>query len=43
MVKKEALFDHIMVQGLNKEYIFDNDIDKKEYIKIMKNTNIIYL
>lgn len=34
----KASFFHIMVQGLNKEYIFGDNIDKKEYVKIMKDT-----
>lgn len=28
-------FFHIMVQGLNKEYIFKNDVDKNMYLKYM--------
>ena len=28
-------FFHIMVQGLNKEYIFNSNIDKDKYLKIM--------
>ena len=38
----ESSFFHIMVQGLNKEYIFNVDIDKKEYLKIMKNVEMQY-
>lgn len=32
-----ASFFHIMIQGLNKEYIFNNDIDKRKYLYILKN------
>lgn len=38
----EASFFHIMVQGLNKEYIFNSNIDKKEYLRIIQNTKIQY-
>lgn len=32
----KSSFFHIMVQGLNKEYIYKFDNDKEEYLKIMK-------
>lgn len=38
----KSSFFHVMVQGINKEYIFNTDIDKKEYLKIMKNTETQY-
>lgn len=38
----EASFFHIMVQGINKEYIFNSNIDKKKYLEIMQNTKIQY-
>lgn len=38
----ESSFFHIMVQGLNKEYIFNSNIDKKEYLRIIQNTKIQY-
>lgn len=38
----EASFFHIMVQGLNKEYIFDSDMDKKEYLRIIQSTKTQY-
>ena len=31
-----GLFHHIMSQGINKEYIFDNDKLKKMYIDLIK-------
>ena len=31
-------FFHIMIQGINKEFIFHDENDKKKYIKIMKDT-----
>ena len=31
-------FFHIMVQGINKEYVFNNNKDKEKYLKIMKDT-----
>lgn len=31
-------FFHIMVQGINKEYIFDSEEDIKKYMKIMEQT-----
>ena len=33
----ETSFFHIMVQGINKEYIFKYENDKRKYIKILKN------
>lgn len=32
-------FFHIMVQGINKSYIFQTEAQKKEYIKLMKECN----
>ena len=31
-------FFHIMIQGINKEYIFKEEKDIKKYIKIIKET-----
>ena len=31
-------FFHIMVQGINKEYIFNSQDNKKKYIKILQET-----
>lgn len=31
----KTYYFHVMTQGINKEYIFNNDIDTKYYIKIM--------
>lgn len=43
----EATFFHIMVQGLNKEFIFNKDEDKKQYLKfvnkIKKEVNIMII
>lgn len=38
----KASFFHIMVQGLNKEYIFNSNIDKNEYLKIIQKNKIQY-
>ncbi len=35
----KAGFFHIMVQGINKSYIFQTEMQKKEYIKLMKECN----
>lgn len=35
----KAGFFHIMVQGINKYYIFQTEMQKKEYIKLMKECN----
>ena len=32
----KSSFFHIMVQGINKQYIYNNDNDKEEYLKIVK-------
>ena len=32
----DASFFHVMVQGHNKEYIFEKDKNKKKYLKLMK-------
>ena len=32
----ESSFIHIIVQGINKEYIFQNDLLKEAYINILK-------
>lgn len=32
----KSSFFHIMVQGINKEYIYNSDNDKEEYLKIIK-------
>lgn len=40
-IRKENMntsFFHIMVQGINKEYIFDSIKDRNQYLKIMKET-----
>lgn len=34
-----AIFFHNMVQGLNREYIFENDKDKEQYLKFMNYVN----
>lgn len=31
-------FFHVMTQGVNKEYIFNSKLDKRIYLKILKNT-----
>ena len=39
-------FYHIMVQGINKEYIFNKDEDKRQYLKFInkvKGKNDIYI
>ena len=39
---KNSSFFHIMVQGINKEYIFETRKNKEEYIKLIeKNSNLI--
>lgn len=40
-IRKENIttsFFHIMVQGINKEYIFNSNEDRNQYMKIMKET-----
>ena len=32
----ESSFIHIIVQGINKEYIFQNDLLKEAYLNILK-------
>ena len=32
----DAMYYHVMVQGINKEYIFEKDECKKIYIKLLK-------
>ncbi len=36
---KNSSFFHIMVQGINKEYIFNKQDDKDEYIKLIKKNS----
>lgn len=38
----KSSFFHVMVQGLNKEYIFNSNIDKKVYLKNIKNIKLQY-
>lgn len=37
---KNSSFFHIMVQGINQEYIFNTSKDKNEYIKLIYSNNI---
>lgn len=36
---RNSSFFHIMVQGINKEYIFDTQKNKKEYLKLIYNND----
>lgn len=35
-----SVFFHNMVQGINKEYIFEKDVEKRKYIKLLNEVNL---